>query len=133
MIGVTGGRHKAWAILGALHGGFLDALVTNELVALRLLQLERELPVRLAARPAAPACSPFGEESPLGLAIPPSPRSYCQRANVHHLSECSRKGVSPVVALRIRPTGGSAGLMYPPSPSPAVALVTLDRADGGAW
>jgi hypothetical protein len=37
-----------------------------------------------------------------------------------------------VVALRIRSTGGSAGLMYTPSPSPAVAFVTLDRADGGA-
>ncbi|SRR6266571_7374347 len=37
------------------------------------------------------------------------------------------------VAGRIRPTGGSAGLTYPPSPGPAVALVTLDGADGGAW
>jgi lsr operon transcriptional repressor len=41
VIGVAGGRHKADAILGALHGGFLDVLVTNELVAIRLLQLER--------------------------------------------------------------------------------------------
>jgi DNA-binding transcriptional regulator LsrR (DeoR family) len=29
------------AILGALHGGFLDVLVTNELAATRLLDLER--------------------------------------------------------------------------------------------
>jgi len=28
------------AILGALRGGFLDVLVTNELAALRLLELE---------------------------------------------------------------------------------------------
>jgi lsr operon transcriptional repressor len=41
VIGVAGGLHKAEAILGALHGGFLDVLVTNELVAIRLLELER--------------------------------------------------------------------------------------------
>ena len=41
VIGVAGGLHKAEAILGALHGGFLDVLVTNELVAIRLLGLER--------------------------------------------------------------------------------------------
>ncbi len=41
VVGVAGGLHKAEAILGALHGGFLDVLVTNELVALRLLELER--------------------------------------------------------------------------------------------
>jgi DNA-binding transcriptional regulator LsrR (DeoR family) len=40
--GVTGGLHKTEVILGALHGGYLDSLVTKELVALRLLQLERE-------------------------------------------------------------------------------------------
>jgi lsr operon transcriptional repressor len=40
VIGVAGGMHKADAILGALHGGFLDVLVTNELVAIRLLELE---------------------------------------------------------------------------------------------
>jgi hypothetical protein len=34
--------HKVYAILGALRGGSLNVLVTNELVALRLLQLERE-------------------------------------------------------------------------------------------
>ena len=33
--------HKVEAILGALRGGFLDVLVTNELAALRLLELER--------------------------------------------------------------------------------------------
>ena len=38
--GVAGGLHKVDAILGALHGGFLDVLVTNELTALRLLELE---------------------------------------------------------------------------------------------
>jgi hypothetical protein len=37
------------------------------------------------------------------------------------------------VAGRKRPTGGSAGLMYPPPAGPAVAVVTLDGADGGAW
>jgi lsr operon transcriptional repressor len=41
VVGVAGGLHKAGAILGALHGGFLDVLVTNELVAIRLLELER--------------------------------------------------------------------------------------------
>ena len=41
VVGVAGGLHKAEAILGALHGGFLSVLVTNELVALRLLELER--------------------------------------------------------------------------------------------
>jgi len=41
VVGVAGGEHKAAAILGALHGGFLDVLVTNELAAMRLLELER--------------------------------------------------------------------------------------------
>jgi lsr operon transcriptional repressor len=41
VVGVAGGLHKAGAILGALHGGFLDVLITNELAALRLLELER--------------------------------------------------------------------------------------------
>ena len=41
VVGVAGGLHKAEAILGALRGGFLDVLVTNELAALRLLELER--------------------------------------------------------------------------------------------
>jgi lsr operon transcriptional repressor len=41
VVGVAGGRHKAEAILGALHGGFLNVLVTNELAAIRLLELER--------------------------------------------------------------------------------------------
>jgi lsr operon transcriptional repressor len=39
VVGVAGGLHKTEAILGALRGGFLDVLVTNELVALRLLEL----------------------------------------------------------------------------------------------
>jgi DNA-binding transcriptional regulator LsrR (DeoR family) len=38
---VAGGLHKTEAILGALRGRFLDILVTNELVALALLELER--------------------------------------------------------------------------------------------
>jgi lsr operon transcriptional repressor len=41
VVGVAGGLHKTGAILGALHGGFLDVLVTNELTAIRLLELER--------------------------------------------------------------------------------------------
>ncbi len=41
VVGVAGGLHKAEAILGALRGGFLDVLVTNELVAKRLLELQR--------------------------------------------------------------------------------------------
>jgi lsr operon transcriptional repressor len=41
VVGVAGGTHKAEAILGALHGGFLDVLITNELAAVRLLELER--------------------------------------------------------------------------------------------
>jgi lsr operon transcriptional repressor len=41
VVGVAGGLHRAEAILGALRGGFLDVLVTNELVALRLLQLQQ--------------------------------------------------------------------------------------------
>jgi lsr operon transcriptional repressor len=40
VVGVAGGLHKAEAILGALHGGYLDVLITNELVAHRLLELE---------------------------------------------------------------------------------------------
>jgi Putative sugar-binding domain len=40
VVAVAGGLHKAEAILGALHGGFLNVLMTNELVALRLLELE---------------------------------------------------------------------------------------------
>jgi lsr operon transcriptional repressor len=39
VVGVAGGLHKVEAILGALRGGFLDVLVTNELAALRLLEL----------------------------------------------------------------------------------------------
>jgi lsr operon transcriptional repressor len=46
VVGVAGGLHKAEAILGALHGGFLDVLVTNELAAIRLLDLERRRPGR---------------------------------------------------------------------------------------
>ena len=42
VVGVAGGLHKAEAILGALRGGFLDVMVTNELTALRLLELERQ-------------------------------------------------------------------------------------------
>ena len=38
VVGVAGGPHKVDAILGALRGGFLDVLVTNELTALRLLE-----------------------------------------------------------------------------------------------
>ena len=44
VVGVAGGVHKTRAILGALHGGFLDVLVTNELAAIRLLELERRPP-----------------------------------------------------------------------------------------
>jgi DNA-binding transcriptional regulator LsrR (DeoR family) len=40
VVGVAGGAHKAEAILGALRGGFLDVLVTNEIAAARLLELE---------------------------------------------------------------------------------------------
>jgi lsr operon transcriptional repressor len=40
VVGVAGGLHKVDAILGALRGGYLDVLVTNELAALRLLALE---------------------------------------------------------------------------------------------
>jgi lsr operon transcriptional repressor len=38
--GVARGLHEVEAILGALHGGFLDILVTNEVAAIRLLELE---------------------------------------------------------------------------------------------
>ncbi len=41
VVGVAGGLHKVEAILGALRGGYLDVLVTNELVALRLLRSAR--------------------------------------------------------------------------------------------
>jgi lsr operon transcriptional repressor len=50
VVAVAGGLHKAEAILGALHGQFLDVLVTNELVAMRLLELERGLPRSRPAR-----------------------------------------------------------------------------------
>jgi lsr operon transcriptional repressor len=46
VVGVAGGLHKTAAILGALRGGFLDVLVTNELAAIRLLELERRRPGR---------------------------------------------------------------------------------------
>jgi lsr operon transcriptional repressor len=46
VVGVAGGLHKTAAILGALHGGFLDVLITNELAAIRLLELERRRPGR---------------------------------------------------------------------------------------
>jgi lsr operon transcriptional repressor len=42
VVGMAGGPHEAEVILGALHGGFLDVLVTNDLVAIRL-ELERAL------------------------------------------------------------------------------------------
>jgi len=45
VVGVAGGLHKVRAILGALHGGFLDVLVTNELAATQLLELERPGPL----------------------------------------------------------------------------------------
>jgi lsr operon transcriptional repressor len=45
VVGVAGGLHKAEAILGALRGGFLDVLVTNELAALRLLELQGQATV----------------------------------------------------------------------------------------
>jgi lsr operon transcriptional repressor len=56
VVGVAGGLRKAEAILGALHGGFLNVLVTNELVALRLLELERRF--RAGSRPAAASPRP---------------------------------------------------------------------------
>jgi lsr operon transcriptional repressor len=43
VVGVAGGLSKVEAILGALRGGYLDVLVTNELTALRLLDAEREV------------------------------------------------------------------------------------------
>jgi lsr operon transcriptional repressor len=61
VVGVAGGLHKTEAILGALRGGWLDVLVTNELVALRLLELQRararliqRSPNPVRALPAAP-------------------------------------------------------------------------------
>ncbi len=39
VVGVAGGEAKAEAILGALHGGYLDVLVTDEGAARRLLDL----------------------------------------------------------------------------------------------
>jgi lsr operon transcriptional repressor len=41
VIGIAGGTHKIHAMLGALRGGFLDVLVTNEIAAIALLELER--------------------------------------------------------------------------------------------
>lgn len=40
VVGVAGGVHKTRAVIGALRGGFLDVLVTNELAAIALLALE---------------------------------------------------------------------------------------------
>lgn len=42
VVGVAAGVHKAQSILGALRGGFLDVLMTNELAAIRILDLERQ-------------------------------------------------------------------------------------------
>ena len=52
VVGVAGGRHKVEAILGALRGGFLDVLVTNELAALRLLELEHAVATASASKSA---------------------------------------------------------------------------------
>lgn len=41
VIGVAGGMNKAEAILGALRGGFINSLVTDESGARRVLELER--------------------------------------------------------------------------------------------
>ncbi|MGC2174210.1 MAG: sugar-binding transcriptional regulator [Acidimicrobiales bacterium] len=54
VIGVAGGLHKTEAILGALRGGFLDVLVTNEHVATRLLRAETPNVVRHTARTSKP-------------------------------------------------------------------------------
>jgi lsr operon transcriptional repressor len=40
VVGVAGGVHKTHAVLGALRGGFIDVLITNELAAISLLALE---------------------------------------------------------------------------------------------
>jgi lsr operon transcriptional repressor len=50
VVGVAGGLHKVRAILGALRGGFLDVLVTNEVAAIRLLELDREVSRAARAR-----------------------------------------------------------------------------------
>ncbi len=50
VVAVAGGLHKAEAILGALHGHFINVLVTNEIVAMRLLELERRYAGRGRAR-----------------------------------------------------------------------------------
>lgn len=41
VVGVAGGLYKCRAILGALHGRLLNVLITNELVASHLLELEQ--------------------------------------------------------------------------------------------
>ena len=41
VVGVAGGVHKVDAILGALRGGYLDVLITNEIAAKHLLELEQ--------------------------------------------------------------------------------------------
>jgi lsr operon transcriptional repressor len=50
VVGVAGGLHKVRAILGALRAGYLDVLVTNELAAIRLLELARRAPDASRAR-----------------------------------------------------------------------------------
>jgi lsr operon transcriptional repressor len=54
VVGVAAGVHKTEAILGALRGGFLDVLVTNELAAIRLLELERGVSPRGDDPPSTP-------------------------------------------------------------------------------
>jgi lsr operon transcriptional repressor len=41
VVGVAGGLPKVDAILGALHGGYLDVLITNEAVAIELIKRAR--------------------------------------------------------------------------------------------
>lgn len=43
VIGIVGGEHKAKALLGALRGGFINTLIADDTIALRILELDGEM------------------------------------------------------------------------------------------
>jgi DNA-binding transcriptional regulator LsrR (DeoR family) len=42
VIGIAGGLNKVEAILGALRGGYIKILITDELTALKIVEREKE-------------------------------------------------------------------------------------------
>jgi lsr operon transcriptional repressor len=97
VVGVAGGLHKAEAILGALRGGFLDVLVTNELVALRLLVAPRG-----GSGPAGPSAARTGNSRSGPCQGWPAGRYF------FHASICA-----PVERMLLRLRGGGPWWPFP--------------------